>query len=191
MDLEARIRKLTNAVKYCKPDKCEGCKFCDGISDGEYTEYFCNLIEGSYEACINYEISEGKVSCNCPLLDPLEDPDDYNEIVEQLKLLVELKAARIKLQEIKLQEIEVIKGGRYNGKRALAILGEIERIAREAFSNPDTLDINLYRAQALAKIFQIFEYNGATIGEAKEEIKDPEVDKDQLTFDDILKEDIN
>lgn len=166
MDLETRIIKLTNAVKYCKPDKCEGCKFCDGISDGEYTEYFCNLIEGSYEACINYEISKGKVSCNCPLLDPLEDPDDYNEIVEQLKLLVELKEARIKLQEI-------------------------ERIAREAFSNPDTLDINLYRAQALAKIFQIFEYNGATIGEAKEDIKAPDLDEDQLTFDDILKEDIN
>lgn len=47
-------------------------------------------------------------------------------------------------------------------------LKEIEKIAREAFSNPDTQDINLYRAQALAKIFQIFEYKGATIGEAKE-----------------------
>ena len=82
---------------------------------------------------------------------------------EALNFLKELKEARIKLQEI-------------------------ERIARESFSNPDTLDINLYRAQALAKIFQIFEYNGATIGEAKEDIKAPEADKDQLTFDDILKE---
>ena len=137
MDLDTRIRKLARAVKYCKPDKCEGCEFCDGISDGDYTEYFCNLIEDSYEGCINYEISRSKVSCNCPLLD--KDSEEYNEIVEQLNLLVELKVARIKLQEI-------------------------EMIARAAFSNPDTQDINLYRAQALAKIFHIFEYKGATIG---------------------------
>lgn len=58
--------------------------------------------------------------------------------IEEVFYLKELEEARIKLQEI-------------------------ERIAREAFSNPDTLDINLYRAQALAKIFQIFEYDGATI----------------------------
>lgn len=42
-------------------------------------------------------------------------------------------------------------------------LNEIEKIARDAFDNPDTLSINLYRAQALAKIYQIFEYNGSTI----------------------------
>lgn len=50
-------------------------------------------------------------------------------------------------------------GGRYNGKRALSLLSEIETIARDAFNNPETLDINLYRAQALARIFQLFEYN--------------------------------
>ena len=65
--------------------------------------------------------------------------EKYKEIAEQLELLVELKAARIQLQKI-------------------------ERIAREAFSNPDTQDINLYRAQALANIFAVFEYHGATIG---------------------------
>lgn len=37
-------------------------------------------------------------------------------------------------------------------------LNEIEEIARDAFNDPDTLDINLYRAQALAKVLQIFEY---------------------------------
>lgn len=42
-------------------------------------------------------------------------------------------------------------------------LKQIENIAREAFSDPDTRDINLYRAQALAKIYQIFEYNGSAI----------------------------
>lgn len=43
------------------------------------------------------------------------------------------------------------------------LLKEIEKIARDAFDNPDTLSINLYRAQALAKIYQIFEYNGSAI----------------------------
>lgn len=50
-------------------------------------------------------------------------------------------------------------GGRYNGKRALSLLSEIEKIARDTFNDPETLDINLYRAQALARIFQLFEYN--------------------------------
>lgn len=70
--------------------------------------------------------------------DPEEDSEDYNEISDQLEILVELKEARIRLQEI-------------------------ERIAREAFNNPETQDINLYRAQALANIYAIFEYDGATI----------------------------
>ncbi len=38
-------------------------------------------------------------------------------------------------------------------------LDKIEQIAREAFSDPETQDLNLYRAQALARIFQIFEYD--------------------------------
>lgn len=42
-------------------------------------------------------------------------------------------------------------------------LQEIERITRAAFNNPETQDINLYRAQALANILAVFEYNGATI----------------------------
>ena len=50
-------------------------------------------------------------------------------------------------------------GGRYNGKRALSLLSEIETIARDAFNDPETLDINLYRAKALARIFHLFEYN--------------------------------
>lgn len=47
-------------------------------------------------------------------------------------------------------------------------LDNIERIARDAFSDPETQDINLYRAQALAKIFQIFEYDGATLKKDEE-----------------------
>lgn len=138
-DINKRITKLSTALKYTKPDKCEGCKFIEDHKDGEYTNYYCSLIKGSYEACINFEIEEEDINPSCPLLDPEEDSEDYNEISDQLEILVELKEARIRLQEI-------------------------ERIARLAFNNPDTQDINLYRAQALAKIFQIFEYNGATIG---------------------------
>lgn len=121
MDLEARIRKLTNALKYCKPDKCEGCKFIHEDSLARS----CKLMDGGFDSVIEYELANNEIAYDCPLLE--KDSEEYNEIVEQLKLLVELKAARIKLQEI-------------------------ER-------------------------------------ETKEEIKDPEVDKDQLTFDDILKED--
>ena len=44
-------------------------------------------------------------------------------------------------------------------------LDRIENMAREAFSDPATDDINLYRAQALANIFAIFEYDGKTIKE--------------------------
>lgn len=138
MDLDERIQKLARALKYTKPDKCEGCKFCDGIKDGEYTNYFCNLIEDSYYACINFELDTGDINPSCSLLDPLEDPETYTELSDQLEILIELKEARVRLQEI-------------------------ERIAREAFNDPDTQDINLYRAQALANIYAIFEYDGATI----------------------------
>lgn len=57
-----------------------------------------------------------------------------------------------------------------------AKLKKIEKIARDAFSDPDTLDINLHRAQALANILALFEY---------EEQK--KTDDDQMTFDDLLR----
>jgi len=50
-------------------------------------------------------------------------------------------------------------------KEARIRLSKIEAIARDAFNDPDTQDINLYRAQKLADIFAIFEYDGATIKE--------------------------
>ena len=65
-------------------------------------------------------------------------------------------------------------------------LRKIEEITREAFNNPDTLDINLYRAQALANIFHIFEYGEALEGKS-EAIEEPF--EDQISFDDILRED--
>lgn len=36
-------------------------------------------------------------------------------------------------------------------------LSQIEKITRAAFNNPETCDIDLHRAQALAKILAIFE----------------------------------
>lgn len=138
MDLDTRIRKLARAVKYCKPDKCKGCKFIVYESMDKYANAFCSLDDGDgYESMRNYEISKDEISYRCPLLD--KDSEEYNEIVEQLELLVELKLSRIKLREI-------------------------EKITREAFNNPETQDINLYRAQALANILAVFEYHGATIG---------------------------
>lgn len=65
-------------------------------------------------------------------------------------------------------------------------LNKIEQIARGAFNNPDTQDINLYRAQKLADIFAIFEYNGATIQPSRSsEIKE---DDNQITFDEAIAE---
>lgn len=59
-----------------------------------------------------------------------------------------------------------------------AKLKKIEKIARDAFSDPDTLDINLHRAQALANILMLFEYEEPT--------EQPQTDDDQMTFDDLL-----
>ena len=132
MDLDKKIKKLMMAVKYCKPVKCEGCKFVHQDSFARS----CELMDGGFDSVIEYELANNEVACNCPLL--VKDSEDYQEIIDLIKIFIELKKSRIKLQEI-------------------------ERISREAFSNPETQDINLYRAQKLADIFAIFEYNGATI----------------------------
>ena len=47
----------------------------------------------------------------------------------------------------------------------LTWLKEIERISEDAFKDPTTDNIDLYRAQALAKIYAIFLYKGKTIKE--------------------------
>lgn len=138
MDIDKKILKLSEALKNTRPEKCEGCKYIEAHTDGEYANYYCKLISGSYEACINYELEEEDINPSCPLLDPEEDEETIEEITSQLEILIELKEARIRLSRI-------------------------EEIAREAFNQPDTADIDLYRAQKLAEIFQIFEYNGSTI----------------------------
>lgn len=67
-------------------------------------------------------------------------------------------------------------------KEARGRLKAIENIAREAFNKPDTLNIDLYRSQALANIYAIFEYNGATLKE------DPPEDDNQVTIEEVLEE---
>ena len=43
-------------------------------------------------------------------------------------------------------------------QKELDKLAKIEQICKEAFSDPETQDINLYRAQALANIYALFIY---------------------------------
>ena len=138
MDLDKRIEKLERALQNCKPSKCKDCKFVT-LEDprDEYTNAYCRLIDGdSYECMINYELANDDINFRCPLID--KDSEEYKTIKEELEILTELKEARIYLKTI-------------------------EDIARDAFSDPETLDINYYRAQALANIYAIFEYNGTTI----------------------------
>ena len=44
-------------------------------------------------------------------------------------------------------------------QKELDKLEKIEQICKEAFSDPETQDINLYRAQALANIYHLFLYD--------------------------------
>jgi hypothetical protein len=66
-------------------------------------------------------------------------------------------------------------------------LEAIERICREAFSQPDTLNVDLYRAQALANVYGIFLYDGATIANTHEAVN-RYLDDRQLTIDEYLKQ---
>lgn len=84
--------------------------------------------------------------------DPLKDILDYN-LESTTEIFIHFPDGRVV---------------RYIRSDRLDRLEQIERIARDAFSDPDTQDINLYRAQALAKIFQIFEYDGATLKKDEE-----------------------
>lgn len=43
-------------------------------------------------------------------------------------------------------------------QKELDKLAKIEQICKDAFSDPETQDINLYRAQALANIYHLFLY---------------------------------
>lgn len=71
-------------------------------------------------------------------------------------------------------------------ERANTYLRAIENITRKAFDNPETQDINLYRAQALANILAIFEYNGETIRETA-----PQKEDDQITIEEVLRNEDN
>lgn len=144
MDIDKRIAELTRALKLTRPERCKGCKFIredrSGGAKDPYINQYCELIEDSLDSCINFELENDIINVSCPLLDPddSEDQEVIKSLTSELEVLVELKEARIRLNRI-------------------------ETLAREAFADPETLDINLYRAQKLAEIYQIFEYNGSTI----------------------------
>ena len=83
---------------------------------------------------------------------------------------------------ISMEQLPLIHEGRMtteeyiNVKTALTLavksvrwLDEIEKKVRKAFADPETENITLYRAQVLADILAIFEYNGATIGKEAQE----------------------
>ena len=96
-----------------------------------------------------------------PNLDSLYEADCLEQVANYL---TELKEARLKLSQI-------------------------ERIARESFSpdvsSMDTTRRSYHREQAIANIFAIFEYNGATIKEESTLAHAPE-DKSQITIEDVL-----
>lgn len=64
-------------------------------------------------------------------------------------------------------------------------LEAIERICREAFSQPDTNNLEYFRAQALANVYGIFLYDGATISNTHEAVN-KYCDDNQLTIDELL-----
>lgn len=64
-------------------------------------------------------------------------------------------------------------------------LEAIERICREAFSQPQTPAIDLHRAQALANVYGVILYDGATITNTHEAVEKYREDN-QLTIDEML-----
>ena len=84
--------------------------------------------------------------------DPLKDILDYN-LESTTEIIIHFPGGR---------KVRYIRSDR------LDRLEQIEKIARDAFDNPETLSIPLYRAQALARIYQIFEYDGATLKKDEE-----------------------
>ena len=64
-------------------------------------------------------------------------------------------------------------------------LAAIEKICKQAFNDPDTRSIDLYRAQALANVYGVLLYNGANIINTHEAVNDY-LDNRQLTIDEFL-----
>lgn len=56
---------------------------------------------------------------------------------------------------VSAEYIKIVAGMRTDSGK----LAKIEQICKDAFSDPETLDINLYRAQALANIYHLFIYD--------------------------------
>lgn len=64
-------------------------------------------------------------------------------------------------------------------------LEAIERICREAFSQPDTQNVELHRAQALANVYGVILYDGMNIPNIHDAVSEY-INTQQVTFDDVL-----
>ena len=128
-ELNNRINKLRKLLENAKPASCAQCSLLSIEND---KNVYCSIDPGDlFESTRNYEFYRSNgVSYRCPLIE--KDSEDYKRLSEELKLFVELKAS--------IDKLEII-----------------EKITRDAFNNPDTCDLDLYRAQALAKILAVFE----------------------------------
>ena len=81
--------------------------------------------------------------------------------MEQLPLIYEGRMSTEEYINVKTALTLAVKSARW--------LDEIEKKVRKAFADPDTENITLHRAQVLADILAIFEYNGATIWKEAQE----------------------
>ena len=82
--------------------------------------------------------------------------DELNSMINDFKLLTTL-FSNAPLTISNSDSRDVIK--------YLTWLKAIGKICEQAFGDPETEDINLYRAQALANIYAIFQYDGKTLKE--------------------------
>lgn len=82
---------------------------------------------------------------------------NYDQIIERLES-IKSKGGLVFSQRYAIDK----------ANKAIRKLKAIEDITRAAFSDPSTNNIDLHRAQALANILAVFEYDGATI---KEDVK--------------------
>ena len=84
--------------------------------------------------------------------------DELRKTINDLQLLNVLFPGPLSLSKEDIKEII----------KYLTWLRKIGEIAEEAFNNPETANIGIYREQALANIYAIFLYDGKTLKEDTE-----------------------
>lgn len=80
---------------------------------------------------------------------------DYEQIIERLESANNRKGGLVFSERYAIEK----------AIKEIRKLKAIEKITRAAFADPSTNNIDLHRAQALANILAVFEYDGATIKE--------------------------